>query len=153
HLSHLISPLPTVVRSTPMYLLKKYYLLPCLALIAMASFSWIAHSQESELNPEGRGKGKAIHDTHIPPGQAHSNARPHRGNGISYHGGPLILGTTKVYYIWYGNWSGNTATTILTDFANHIGGSSYFNINTTYYDGSNAHVSNAVSFGGSTTDN
>src|SRR5713226_3602023 len=75
------------------------------------------------------------------------------GNGISYHGGPILLGTTNAYYIWYGNWSGNTATTILTDFANSIGGSPYFNINTTYYNGSNVHVTNAVHYAGSTTDN
>lgn len=80
----------------------------------------------------------------------------HAGGGgsrlgiIKYHGGPLILGTTNVYFIWYGNWSGNTATTILTDFANNIGGSPYFNINTTYYDGSNTHVSNSVHYVGST---
>src|ERR1700720_3190612 len=46
-----------------------------------------------------------------------------RGNGISYHGGPVILNTTGIYYIWYGNWSGNTAVSILTDLANSIGGS------------------------------
>ena len=72
--------------------------------------------------------------------------------GIFYHGGPLILGTTNVYYIWYGNWSGNSATSILQNFANNIGGSPYFNINTTYYDGSNAHVSNSVNYAGSKTD-
>jgi hypothetical protein len=76
-----------------------------------------------------------------------------RGNGISYHGGPVILNTTNVYYIWYGNWSGNTAVTILTDLANSIGGSPYFNINTTYYNGSNVHVTNSVHYAGSTTDN
>ena len=54
-----------------------------------------------------------------------------------------MLGTVNVYYIWYGNWAGNTATTILTDFASSIGGSPYFNINTTYYDGAErAAVSN-----------
>lgn len=84
---------------------------------------------------------------------AHPNqGKPLRGNGISYHGGPLILNTTKIYYIWYGDWSGNTATTILTDLAQNIGGSPYFNINTTYYNGSNVHVSNSVSYAGSTTD-
>src|SRR4249920_853723 len=57
-------------------------------------------------------------------------------NGINYHGGPVILGTTNIHYIWYGNWSGNSAQTILTDFAQNIGGSPYFNINTTYYNGS-----------------
>jgi hypothetical protein len=75
-----------------------------------------------------------------------------RGSGINYHGGPVILNTTHIYYIWYGNWSGNTATTILTDLAQNIGGSPYFNINTTYYNGSNVHVSNSVTYGGSTND-
>jgi hypothetical protein len=72
---------------------------------------------------------------------------------IHYHGGPLMLGTTNVYYIWYGNWSNNTATTILPFLAANIGGSAYFNINTTYYDGSGTHVSNSVAYRGSTTDN
>ena len=84
---------------------------------------------------------------------AHTVAPLARPNGISYHGGPVILNTTNVYYIWYGNWSGNTAVTILTDFANSIGGSPYFNINTTYYNGSNVHVSNSVHYAGSITDN
>ena len=44
-----------------------------------------------------------------------------------------MLGPHNVYFIWYGNWSGNTATTILPDLAGNIGGSPYFNINTTYY--------------------
>jgi hypothetical protein len=77
-------------------------------------------------------------------------------NRIRYHGGPLLgvvgQAPTYVYFIWYGNWSGNSATTILTDLANHIGGSPYFNINSTYYNGSNAHVVNSVTYGGSTTD-
>lgn len=76
---------------------------------------------------------------------------------IRYHGGPLlgVVGQppTYIYYIWYGNWSGNSATTILTDLGNSIGGSPYFNINSTYYNGSNAHVVNSVTYGGSTTDN
>jgi hypothetical protein len=72
--------------------------------------------------------------------------------GITYHGGPVMLGTTNVHFIWYGNWSGNAATTILPDFAQHIGGSPYFNINTTYYNGSNTHVTNAVSYAGSVND-
>src|SRR5215471_9662975 len=94
------------------------------------------------------------------PGKAIAGSRSNgnaggRGNAslIKYHGGPLILGTTNVYYIWYGNWSGNTATTILTDFANNIGGSPYFNINTTYSDGTGTAVTNAVTLAGSTTDN
>jgi hypothetical protein len=73
-------------------------------------------------------------------------------NGLTYNGGPVMLGTVHVYIIWYGNWVGNTATTILPDLAASIGGSPYYNINTTYDDSGNNHVANAVSFAGSTTD-
>jgi hypothetical protein len=72
---------------------------------------------------------------------------------IVSHGGPVMLGVTNVYYIWYGDWSNNTAPAILTDFAKSIGGSPYFNINTTYYNSANAHVSNTVVYKGSATDN
>ena len=49
---------------------------------------------------------------------------------ISYHGGPVI-GTPNVYVIWYGLWTFNQQW-IITDFLNSIGGSPYFDINTTY---------------------
>jgi len=74
-------------------------------------------------------------------------------NGINYHGGPVMLGTTKLYYIWYGDWSTNSAVSILNDLALSLGGSPYYNINTTYYDGSNTKVSNSVSAPASTVDN
>jgi hypothetical protein len=80
------------------------------------------------------------------------SARP-RGNGISYHGGPVMLGTTNVHFIFYGNWTGNSATTILPDLASHIGGSPYFNINTTYTNGAGTPVSNSISYAGAVTDN
>lgn len=73
--------------------------------------------------------------------------------GIGYGGGPVMLGTPNVYYIWYGNWSGNSATTILPDFASHLGGSPYFNINQTYYDRQNRHVTGNLKYAGSATDN
>lgn len=74
-------------------------------------------------------------------------------NGITYHGGPVMLGQIKVYYIWYGNWVNNTASTILENLASSIGGSPYFNINTTYYDSKHNNISNSVYFAGSTVDN
>jgi len=86
-------------------------------------------------------------------GSRTGGARPTSGNGINYHGGPVLLGGVNVYYIWYGNWSGNTAPTILSDLAKSIGGSAYFNINTTYYDGSNTHVQNVVNYQVSIADN
>lgn len=73
--------------------------------------------------------------------------------GIGYGGGPVMLGTPDVYYIWYGNWSGNSATTLLPDFMSNLGGSPYFNINSTYYDSSGRHITGQVHYAGSTTDN
>jgi hypothetical protein len=107
---------------------------------------------EGDLVPSGKGWGQRAYPEH-PNGNAHGQAS-HGGpksSGISYHGGPVMLGTTHVYYIWYGNWTGNTADAILNTLASSIGGSPYFNINTTYYNASNTHVSNSVSFGGSTS--
>jgi hypothetical protein len=65
------------------------------------------------------------------------------GNGINYHNGPVMKGVS-IYYIWYGDWSTDTgANAILTDFANTIGGSPYFAIDTTYGDTS-GNVPNVV---------
>ena len=103
-------------------------------------------TQDSELAPKHIFLNKDNGDAGKGGAGKHTTA-------MVYHGGPVMLNTVNAYYIWYGNWSGNTATTILTDFAGHIGGSPYFNINTTYYDGSNTHVSGAVSYAGSMSDN
>jgi uncharacterized repeat protein (TIGR01451 family) len=72
---------------------------------------------------------------------------------ITYHGGPLMLGTTHIYYIFYGDWKGKDpgGTAILNAFGSSIGGSPYFNINTTYYDGSNNAITNAVQLSGTIT--
>jgi hypothetical protein len=77
------------------------------------------------------------------------------GNGINYNGGPVMTNTlgVNVYYIWYGNWAGNSATTILTDLANGLSGSPWWAISGTYYDASKAKISTAVNYLGATTDN
>lgn len=108
----------------------------------LANSPKVQHRLRGDTNED---KNKDAH----PTGEANRN-RP--GNGINYHGGPVMLGTTHIYYVWYGNWSGNTADSILNNLAFNIGGSPYFNINTTYYNGSNVHVSNSVTYGGSTVD-
>jgi hypothetical protein len=102
-----------------------------------------AEAQESEV------LHKAVHFSRNSGGGSGGGSAT---NGIQYHGGPILLGTTHVYFIWYGNWNGNTATTILPFLASNIGGSSYFNINTTYTNGSGGRVSNSVAYVGSTTD-
>jgi hypothetical protein len=96
--------------------------------------------------------GKVVHELNPESGRLHSN-RTRSGSGISYHGGPLIVGGVNAYLIWYGNWSGNTATTIISDFLISEGGSPYFNINTTYYNAGGTKALNQVSFAGSTSDN
>src|SRR5205085_2172258 len=68
-----------------------------------------------------------------------------------YHGGPVLTAGSNVYYIWYGNWSGNSATTILPVLAGSIGGSPYFNINTSYFNGAGAKVRNLVNYKGATS--
>jgi hypothetical protein len=110
--------------------------------------SVLGPDDDEELVPTGKGWGERA-----APGHANAHAKPSGNNGISYHGGPVILGTTNVYYIWYGNWSGNSAGTILESLASGIGGSAYFNINTTYSNGSNQHVSNSVALVRETNDN
>ena len=63
------------------------------------------------------------------------SAAPGR-NGIPYNGGPIMddANGVNVYFIWYGDWSTDRrAQQVLTNFIEHIGGSAYFNINTTYY--------------------
>ena len=75
------------------------------------------------------------------------------GNGINYHGGPVMSNTVTIYYIWYGNWNGNTGVSLLESFAKNLGGSPYYNINTTYSDSTGNAVKNNLIFGGSITDN
>jgi hypothetical protein len=74
------------------------------------------------------------------------------GNGIEYHGGPVMQGPHNVYFIWYGNFSGNTALTILPDLINGFGGSRYFNTNTTYGD-TTGDIANTVTLAGQIFDN
>src|SRR5215831_8845828 len=134
------------------------------ALVALALVSAFAATtsaqvvRDKDLTPTGKGFGvDTSSDKAAPAGEfaAAPLARTIRGAGINYHGGPVILGTTHTYFIWYGNWpsGSNTARDILTDLASSIGGTPYFNINTTYYNGSNVHVTNSVTFNGSTNNN
>jgi hypothetical protein len=128
----------------------------CLAASPALAGQILAPSpQEDDMVPTGKGWGERAYPAPQraePNGNAAAhNAKPN-DNGIYYHGGPLMIAGKNVYYIWYGNWSGNTATTILTNLGSSIGGSPYFNINTTYHDAANSAVVNSVLLSSSTTD-
>jgi hypothetical protein len=120
-------------------------LLSLAASIAVAAASLLGQSGGPKDTAPPENRPIVIHRLHgAPPGAAVGDSGT-TGNGISCHGGPVILNGTNIYYIWYGDWSKDAgASTILTNFAGSIGGSPYFNINTTYFDSTNTNVTNKV---------
>jgi hypothetical protein len=87
-----------------------------------------------------------------------NNARPN-ATGISYHGGTVIAGpaVTKVVAIYWstgtiyagqaaGAGSGASDPTLIGSFLRSLGGSPYFNINTTYYNAAGSRVLNQVGY-------
>ena len=136
-----------------------YRLAPWMLVAGWLLAGWMAMpplaAQETKtgagVRPDGRGDRPR---TMAPRGATASNAASvafTTGNQISYNGGPILLGTTHIYYIWYGSWDGSSIG-ILSNLASNIGGSQYFNINTGYFDGTGASVSNSVSLAGSAND-
>ena len=98
-----------------------------IAMLAMAFLSSIAfsqgQSQELANSPKIIARSRNNNDGQPFAPARVGNAKP-GANGITYHGGPLlgVVGGNPVtaYYIWYGNWSGNSAVTILEDFMRNI---------------------------------
>jgi hypothetical protein len=111
-----------------------------------------------ELKPTGRGTAEV--DEAAEAAKAAGQAGPTgqaavTGYGIKYHNGPVMTNATgnNLYVIWYGNWAAQnpTAPAIITDFLSHLGGTPYFNINTTYSNGSGARIVNALTLAGQTS--
>jgi hypothetical protein len=100
-----------------------------------------------DRHPDGKGRGERGDR-----GPRRMMTTTGTSNAIAYHGGPIMLGTTHIYYIWYGNWAGDSAQSILLDLASNLNGSPYHRINTTYYNGAGLHVSKWVTYKGSTSD-
>jgi hypothetical protein len=123
-------------------------------LLSVSAFNAYAtvvqNLQDAELVPTG--KGWAIKSANA-PNVIENSAIPQ--NGIYYHGGPVmgVKNIPNVYYIWYGNWSNNSANDILTNLAENIGRTSYYNINTTYTDSSGNHIMRAVNYQKAASDN
>ncbi len=96
-------------------------------------------------------KGKTLMQSHPPPKMnlvQRLMAKFQRHRGISYHGGPVMLGVVRSHVIFYGNWSMvSPAVPITTDLFKNAGGSPYEGVNTTYYNGSNFHINGLISLG------
>ncbi len=94
----------------------------------------------------------------IPDAAAARAGKGGSGTGIYYHGGPIFYNTRVAAIYWSASQiynGGPTPGTIGTGaldgslvgfFLNNLGGSPYFNINTTYYDGTGTHVANSVTY-------
>jgi hypothetical protein len=85
--------------------------------------------------------------------------KPGSGTGIYYHGGAVLQSATKVVAIYwsptviYNNGptpgttgAGSQDNSLVGYFLQHLGGSSYFNINSTYTDGSGNPIANVVNY-------
>ncbi len=78
--------------------------------------------------------------------------------GISYHGGPIIASPKVAAIYWAGSTifnggptpgtagAGSTDGSMIGLFLRNLGGSGYWNINSTYYDGTNTHVNNSLAY-------
>jgi len=115
--------------------------------------------QASHMVPTGKGWAEENYDS--PAITQPTTGTVTTGNGISYHGGPIMPGTVNIYYIWYGNWSNGpqpsdsaSTVTLLEALAGPSGlnGSDYAKINSTYSD-NNANVTGKAVLQGTTTDN
>jgi len=106
---------------------------------------WFAHNPSDNGKPGGGGGGA--------------------NTGIFYHGGPVLQSGTKVVAIYWAEpaeqpiyvgapasgfdiASGASDASNIGYFLSHLGPSSYFNINSTYTDGSNNNILNSVSYAG-----
>jgi hypothetical protein len=139
-----------------------------LTIIISGTLAMAQKTRNTEMKPTGKGWGvpAPAADLHnkgkkIKNGACIGCAGP---NGIDYHGGPVMLGTVNIYYIWYGTWDGSGANgtnpvsdspntqNLLSNLVTGLSGSPYENINTTYFDGNNNSVSGFLNLAGSTSD-
>ncbi|TDK67250.1 hypothetical protein E2I14_05680 [Sapientia aquatica] len=140
-------------------LLMKATKLKCIAL-SLAIASSFAHAaqikvdEDTVFKPTGKGFGAVDNDATERAKRSAAKAARVSRTQIVYHGGPVMTNPTKLYYIWYGNWSSYTkAQQILVAFGSGIGGTPAFNVNTSYTSAAGAKVVNNVQLAGQYSDN
>ncbi len=155
---------------------RKLMVLAAVLCLAGAAYAQSAQGV-SHMVPTGKGYGESAdnappvvqgNELHGPSNAACNNPRNPNcgggggsGNGISYHGGPVMTApTVNVYFIWYGNWtngpkasdSQDTVSLLNALFGvNGLNNSGYEKINSTYTNGSGAAVSGSLVLAQSTT--
>ena len=90
-------------------------------------------------------------------GNGNANGRgtkPQKNPNLSYHGGPVQTGPTKVYPIYWGSSWTPSSDKIggLDSFYQGVGGSAYANTNTEYKNGAGSFVSTSVTWNGDVID-
>lgn len=89
-----------------------------------------------------------MHSVVVSPEKEHvmrTYAGTQSGSQITYYGGAVMGVGTNVYVVYYGNWA-SSSQNIVNGWLQNIGGSSLYNINTTYFDNTGAEVQNAVNY-------
>src|SRR5215813_10888712 len=135
-------------------------LLAVLFLLLAVNFLAAQAVRNPNLVPDGKGFG--LETENAPESRGLQSGAVVTGNGISYHGGPVMKASpVPVYFIWYGNWTNGphasdsqTTINLLNSLfsSGGIGGSGYEGINTTYGDNS-GNVSGGLQLTQSTFDN
>jgi len=137
--------------------MRKLWLTTIAVLACLTALNAQITRNATHMVPNGKGWGVQV------PGPAplYEGDTVVTGNGINYHGGPVMANTVNVYFIWYGNWVNGTHSSDSQTTVNLINslygsgglsGSGYEMINSTY--GDNSHnVSGLLTLAGSTTNN
>lgn len=113
-----------------------------------------------EYDAAGNRADRHVHELRDAAGGAR-NARRGGGSstGISYHGGPVLQAATNVVAVYWAaspiftngptpgtSGDGSADNSLVGYFLGNLGGSPYFNINTTYTDGSGHGINNVVNY-------
>jgi hypothetical protein len=134
-----------------MHFSKKLGLLMASLVVAATSYAGpVQVNGNSQYRPTGKGFGEL---DNVASAQSDGKAGGVQNTGgiqgLSLHtGNPMVASTNHIYYIWYGTAWDTASKNLLATLGNNIGGSPYFNINSTYYDHSNVHVKNSVTLAG-----
>ncbi len=113
----------------------------------MLAVNFLAAQTLRQPTTEERGGQDVRANGHVPEASPETMpAKPSggavvQGNGINYHGGPVLGGNVPIYVIWYGNWTNGpkasdsqTTVNLIDAFLGGLGGSALEGVNTTYGD-------------------